>query len=310
MPVVIAYQSLNSNCSSTHGVMASAHQRFTDQTHDHYSSSYTKPSALVLPTAGGTYNSLPVQGPAQLVPFAPEGTMDKSNRDGSEFFNMVSGKFAQLHQNMFREFSRSYDLLVVGELDGSHPDWHKLQNSTGSFLHASSPSRTCNCFTVYGSKPINNVVGEGNGWIAVQCSNVVVVFVHVPNSVAKNQTDSRAFYHSIWSQLAPEGKRIDIIMGDTNQPSDAFTSTVVSKALNTTFADAPVGGSLGVMDFHGIKNIQGTNSNAKSRYDILVYNTSTIKSVKLKYISQFSPTGGNVSAVTDHMGMAAEVERI
>ena len=48
-------------------------------------------------------------------------------------------------------------------------------------------------------------------------------------------------------------------------------------------------GSISVMDFNGIKNIQGTNSNAKSRYDILVYNTSAIKSVKLKYLSQFSP---------------------
>ena len=309
MPVVIAYQSLNSNCSSTHGVMASAHQRFTDQAHDHFASTYTKPSALVLPVGDGTFNPLAVQGPAQLLPFAPEGTMDKSNRDGGEFFDMVSGKFAQLHQNMHREFGRSYDLLVVGELDGSHPDWHKLQNTTGSFLYASSPSRTCNCFTVYGSSTLNKVLGEGTGWIAVQCGNVVAVFVHVPNSVAKNQTDSRAFYHSIWSQIAPMGKQIDIVIGDTNQPSDAFTSTVVSKALNTTFADAQ-SGSLKVMDFHGLNNIQGTNSNGTQKYDVLVYNTSTVKPVKLKYLSQFSPTSSNVSAVTDHMGMAAEVERV
>lgn len=309
MPVVIAYQSLNSNCSSTHGVMASAHQRFTDQAHDHYSASYTQPSALVLPVADGDFNPLPVHGPAELRPFAPVGTMDKSNRDGTEFFNMVSGKFSQLHQNVHREFSRPCDLLVVGELDGSHPDWAKLQLSTGTFLHASNPSRTCNCFTVYGSKPLNNVLGEGIGWIAVQCGNIVAVFVHVPNSVAKKQVDSQAFYHSIWSQLAPMGKQIDIIMGDTNQPCDAFTSTVVSKALNATFVDAQVG-SLKVMDFHGLNNIQGTNSNAKERYDILVYNTARVKPVKLKYLSQFSPTSGSVSAVTDHMGMSAEVEQL
>lgn len=308
MSVVIAYQSLNSNCSSTHGVMASAHQRFTDQAHDHFASTYPKPSALVLPVGDGTFNPLPVQGPAQLLPFAPEGTMDKSNRDGGEFFNMVSGKFAQLNQNVHREFSRSYDLLVVGELDGSHPDWFKLQTTTGSFLYASNPARACNCFTVYGSSALNKVLGEGTGWIAVQCGNIVAVFVHVPNSIAKNQIDSRAFYHSIGTQVTQLGKPIDIVMGDTNQPSDSFTSTVVSKAIGVPFADAQ-SGSLKVMDFHGLNNIQGTNSNGAQKYDVLVYNTSTVKPVKLKYLSQFSPTSGNVSAVTDHMGMAAEVER-
>ena len=131
--------------------------------HDHFSTNYTKPSALVLPVGDDTFNEFPVQGSAELLPFAPEGTMDKSNRDGSDFFNMVSRKFSQLHQNIHREFARAHDLLVVGKLDGSHPDWAKLQLSTGSFLHASSPLKTCNCFPVYGSKPLNTVLAEDTG---------------------------------------------------------------------------------------------------------------------------------------------------
>lgn len=314
MPVVIAYQSLNSNSSVDHSISAANSQHFTRQTHEYYARNTPDPTALVYPTLATTtpgYSpTIPVQGPAHLVDIAPSGSMGKGQHDDSEFVGLISGKMAQLHQTVHRAFQQPCDLLTIGELDSQHPQWAKAQLCTGAFLYSSSKDKACNCFSVHGNSHINKFIAESTsaGWIAIECGSVVVVFVHVPNSIAKKSGDSQNFYSKMRDKVAKQGKSIDIIMGDTNQGSDKFTPSVVSSASGSTFKDAHAG-AISPSDFFN-KTVSGTNSNASKKYDVVVYNTATITSIQVEYISQFSPGSGGALAVTDHMGIVAKVTKL
>jgi hypothetical protein len=314
MPVVIAYQSLNSNSSVDHSVTAANSQHFTRQTQDYYAQTTTKPTVLSYPTLStNTPNyspTIPVQGPPDLIDIAPKGSMKKGEHSDTEFAALIGGKMAQLHQGVYRAFGQPCDLLTIGELDSAHPQWSTLQQTVGAFLYSTDQAKACNCFSVHGQAHINDVIAESKsaGWIAVKCGSVVVVFVHVPNSIAKKVSDSQTFYAKMRDKVAKKGHSIDLIMGDTNQGSDKFTPNVVSAALGGSFRDAHAGSSISPGDFFN-KTVSGTNSNATKKYDVVVYNTATIKSIEVQYISQFSPSGYNAYAITDHMGVVVKVSK-
>ncbi len=137
---------------------------------------------------------------------------------------------------------------------------------------------------------------------------MVAVFVHVPNSIATNESAAISFYKNISNEVLATGKgAIDIVMGDTNQPNSAFTPRVVTKALGTTFVDAHPDNQIAPVDAYQ-KTFGGTNATASKKYDVAVYRSS-LKKVQTIYLSQFTSVGSGAAAVTDHMGIGVYVEK-
>lgn len=314
MPIFF-YQSLNANASTKRGVGATNSQRFTRETHNRQAAN-ADAWRLSMPTAGASVPPhVPVHGPAQLVPSAPVGYMAKGQHDLGQFLSLVEGKARDTHQHLVREFGRSSDLLVYGEMDASHGEWNGAQMHTGQLVCAVSTGKACNSFSVHANlSAVHEPLGYGMGWVAVKSGNVNVVFVHVPNAIAKSADKAARFYQDINQQLVASGKgAIDLVMGDTNQSSDGFTPKAVSKAVGALFANAHQGGAVEPMDSYG-KSFGGTNSNAQQMYDVAVYNTATIRLSKVAYLSQGSTVGhggtNKAAAITDHMGLAVEVTKL
>lgn len=315
MPI-FAYQSLNSNASSRHGVGASNSQPFTVNTHNRIAQNSDK-WMLSMPTADGVAPHLPIQGPDELVRSAPVGAMDRvvhqdkkvPKVDDTGFLRMIEGKARQAHQHIYREFQGACDVLVYGELDGAHREWSSMRQNAGSLFAASSAQRACNCFSIH-THNVNSVtfLGEGEGWIAIKSYGVIAVFVHVPNKYAADEDKAASFYDRIRNSLlqAPGSGVIDVIMGDTNQPANGFTERVLKAALGLNFADAHPDTNIMPLDSYK-RSFGGTNSTAEKKYDIAVYNTETVSLKRMVYLSQCAPQGREAVAVTDHMGIAIEV---
>lgn len=310
MPV-IAYQSLNSNSKTDHNISASNSQHFTRLTQQHLAS-HQERWMLSLPTAPGISPDIPVHGPAELLASAPKEFMNKGQHSDVSFLTMVSDKARQTHQNLIRELGVG-DLLVYGELDSSHTDWTPMQNHAGPLNAVSTSVKACNTFSVHSNSSNVHYLAEGFGWIAMKVYNVIAVFVHVPNDIAKDLVKAIAFYQDIQTKVLHKGVgMIDIILGDTNQSNNQFTEQVVSKALGTPFADAHRGNMIEPADAYQ-RSFGGTNSTATKKYDVAVYNTATVKVQKLIYLSQATPTqhngGSRAAAITDHMGIGVKLEK-
>lgn len=117
------------------------------------------------------------------------------------------------------------------------------------------------------------------------------------------------FYKDIADTILKNGGGIiDVVMGDTNQSSGGVTPNVVSQGTNQTFKNAHEG-DISPIDGYNV-SVAGTNSKGTKMYDVAVYNANTVKLKKICYWSQLTPfgDGGQVAAVTDHMGLAIEVE--
>ncbi|WP_390590805.1 hypothetical protein [Simiduia litorea] len=312
MPIFF-YQSLNSNSSSQHGISASKAQRFTRDTHDAQAAS-SEAWKLSMPTAPGASPEVPVHGPAQLVKSAAQGYMGKGQHSDHQFLAMVEGKARDTHQHLVRQFGRSCDILVYGELDGNNAEWSSMQSHAGNLVIASSTGKACNSFSVHASNTSNHeFLGSGMGWIAIKSGNVNAVFVHVPNAIAKSEDAAVSFYQTINRELVAKGKgAIDIVMGDTNQSSPEFTPRVLSRALGAVCRNATKATDLTPVDSHN-RSFKGTNSNATKMYDVAVYNSASVSIGKEAYLSQSTAVSSNnknlAAAVTDHMGIAIEVTK-
>jgi hypothetical protein len=264
-----------------------------------------------MPTAQGAAPTEPVYGPAHLVSSAQKGFMNKGQHSDSSFLSMVEGKARQSHQNLIRALGPC-DVMVFGELDASNNQWSSMQQNAGQLFATSSMNKTCNCFSVHAApNAIQMPVQEGTGWVAIKSGNVTAVFVHVPNAIAKNESQVADFYKEINNKLLHAGMgQIDLIMGDTNQPRNGFTQQAVSKAVGNIFADAHPGSSIQPFDSHE-RSFGGTNSTGSIKYDVAVYNTATVRVEQMIYLSQCTPVrneqGHFAAAVTDHMGIGVKV---
>lgn len=124
------------------------------------------------------------------------------------------------------------------------------------------------------------------------------------------------FYQDIASAiLLNGGGPIDLVMGDTNQSSGGVTPKVLKKATNLPFENAHVDKTIKAIDVYKEDKeagVKGTNAKGDQMYDVAVYNSATVKMKKICYWSQLAPMldGSVVAAVTDHMGLAIEVEKI
>lgn len=337
MVAVIAYQSLNSNSCLEHGLAASTSQTHLRHAQETLAPLYTGHSgALKYPTTPKVEPHEAIQGPAELVSVADADAMNvkkptqslKRKRSDAEpeyaealdrTLEMVKSKSLQIYQQAHRELSLSCDLIVFGELDSAHPEWNSLPDSAGKRLRAigGMKTRACNCFSLHSSRQQNapTVLAQGEGWCAARCNGVLTVFVHVPNRIAKQTANMEQFYQKIQTTLLTTqgGGVIDLVMGDTNQSRAEFSPEVISKGLGQAFRDAdsdkaytnPADSWVG----SGAVIHKGTNSANNKKFDVAVYNTSTVKSIEVKYFTQFSFTANRAAAYTDHMGILVKVEK-
>lgn len=343
MSTVIAYQSLNSSASSNHGLAASTSQRFLRQAHRKLAPKYaSNGGALKYPTNTDYEPHDAIHGPAELVPVSgaevkkvtkPSSTKTNSKkRTYSEMagdqdtpysraldstLSMVESKALQIYQQTYRELSLGCDLIVFGELNSSHPDWHRLARSAGKRHCSSIKPLACNCFSLHSSRYEGSLslLASGEGWCAARCNGVLAVFVHVPNSKAKKQKEMILFYQNIKTTLLNTrgGGVVDLVMGDTNQSSAGFTPQVISKGMGLPFRDADTNqGFKRPVDTWTPGNDtlhKGTNAANNKKYDVAVYNTDTVKKIDVKYFTQFSVVSQKAAAYTDHMGVVVNVEK-
>ncbi|RDH80692.1 MAG: hypothetical protein DIZ80_16835 [endosymbiont of Galathealinum brachiosum] len=333
MQVVIAYQSLNSNTSSEHNLAASTAQKFQRAAHKTLAGLYPAGSgALKYPTDPRVKSNLALQGPAQLIPAADKSYLDgknetkkkRSDSDDSEklklqaaqteMLSMVEGKARQIHQIAYRAMAKQCDLIVFGEMDSSHADWATVAGAAGDSIHVSKHQKACHCFSVHGPTNTTIPISEGDGWCAARCSGVLAVFVHVPNNVAGKKSAASRFYKDIKNTLlnTSGGGVVDVFIGDTNQPRDTFSPEVITSGMDQTYRDAHSASStINPADTwarDGV-NHKGTNSANSKKFDVAVYNISTIRKIEVKYFSQFSFTTDQAAAYTDHMGVMVKLEK-
>lgn len=339
MPVIV-YQSFNSNCSKTHGVSSAKDQRFTRDTQRFMNASVgqkrkldddggsnkrrkvenTLGSKLIPPINPALEPTDILQGPSQAVPIAADNAMDRGSHTDSWFLNSVQQKVRGTHQFVFREFQKNIDVFALGEIDGGNNEW-LLVPHVGDLVRASSSGKACNSISAFSSRlfepnddpkqprvqlPVNtNYVGDDHGWLAMQVEHVNVAFVHVPNNIAKSESDCRVFYHAINEAFKSKGLgNLDVVMGDTNQSRATFTADV----LGSGFKTAEVG-PVTPRDLHN-SQFRGTNSNAECMYDVAVYNSKTIQLRQCCYLSQLAGVSGKSYALTDHMGVAIDVKKL
>ncbi len=300
---VFAYQSLNANSSHEHNIKSLNSQPHTIMAHDHFATE--KSDAYIL------HYSAPVGPPMGWKP-SPAGAMDKGKHNDQEFSLLLGNKVLQISENIAYVFGKRPDLLSFGEVDSTHPQLADFNAQAGTPLPMSKvQAKACQNFSVYRSGGLpGQILGADVGWSAALCAGLVVVFVHVPNAIAKDRAQTIQFYKSIQSKL--NGRVIDIVMGDTNQGSPEFTPECVTAAIGTAgirYVDAHPGGDIQPIDSRFL-TISGTNSKLNKKYDVAVYNTRTVRIVQCGYFSQHARAGDTLfsKAVTDHLGIVIKVE--
>ncbi len=325
MSVVIAYQSLNSNVSHEHDVESSTSQFHTRKARKTLKAKSPHKISLRYPTLEDKkYIDVAVHGPAELLPTTDlmddgekKGTKrkrDEMEKDSEKdtMLSMFYGKAQQIYQFAQREFGQPCNLLAFGELDSKHKSWGDVEASLGKAVHVSVFSKACNCFSLHSANSVHTTkyIAEGDGWVAAECNGVLVVFVHVPNSLATSPSKAITFYSQIKTKvLHAGGGVIDLVMGDTNQPSALFSPTNISKGFDGTFSDGH-SSSKGIspVDTHSVI-FKGTNSVETKKFDVAIYNTATVKGIEVKYFSQFSHLLRSATAYTDHMGVLVKVDK-
>ncbi len=318
MPL-IAYQSFNANSSKEHGLAATSLQQFTKQTNTHVTQK--KHKALVLPSDARNL-ATPIEGPANLVPVKP--LPDKKRKRGDDNDGKPAAKrvksdepleqtgpvfgshISSMFQHFFRQFGKMPSILVCGEFDTSHPDFSDVVGSNEMEVEAHPSQKACQSFSSFSpSANGNKCVAEGNGYVVYSVSNMNIVFVHVPNAIAKKKEATKKFYKDIAQELLSNGKIIHLVIGDTNQGSADYTKQALNDAFATTaYTNALQGKTVTKIDNYNVKE-GGTNAKGTQLYDVAVYRSDVVElKTPVAYISQSS----NAVTVTDHCGLAVSIE--
>ncbi len=294
----IAYQSFNANASSTHGLASISNQTFTKNTNAHATARGDQ--ALVLPHNASDLTS-PVHGPAHLRPV--------ENPSGPPTMTTFGAQISLAFQNFYRSLGAMPDIMVVGELDTSHPDFTGMVAGPGISSTAHPAKKACQSFTAISQNAVASgisVLQNGEGYVAYAVGKLTAVFVHVPNRIATNASETVKFYLNIAGSLGGNSKIIDLIIGDTNQPSFNFSAQVLNQAFGTNaYVNASSQADIVRFDSWNVP-AGGTNSVGTKVYDIAVYRSDiNILRQGPVYISQSS---GAVT-VTDHCGLAVTIDR-
>jgi hypothetical protein len=322
MPL-IAYQSFNANSASEHDLSSAAMQTFTIDTNKYVTGQGQQ--ALVLPYIPGNL-TLPVQGPAQLLPINPLGPKpekesrkrkhDDSGDDdtppakvtkiGDHSALVLGSQISLAWQNFYREFGEMPAIMVCGELDASHSDFKKLVDDENISTTPIPSKKAAQSFTAYTSNGIAAVkLGAGDGFVAYSIGTLNIVFVHVPNAIAKKEDKTISFYKNIAQSLLTGGKIIHLVIGDTNQGRADFTADALNSAFQTkAYRSALAGRNIRKIDNYGVTE-RGTNSTGTSLYDVAVYRSDIVEIKKdVAYLSQSS----SGTTVTDHCGLGIAID--
>ncbi|MEE4451240.1 hypothetical protein [Novosphingobium resinovorum] len=299
---IIAYQSFESNTSTTHNAQAIHQKQFTQQTNARVAGNV---NALVYPTIPDDPATI-VQGPAHLVPVRHLSPLAAAS------ISPLRAQIEQIYQNSTRALHDEIDLLVCGELDiASHADFAAMRSFPNLTTHTTLASRNCQCFTSFtssGRGAQSKVVSEGIGFLCIDIDGLCVLLVHVPNAFATDRGATTAFYAQIIQDAVRKGyASMDVVMGDTNQASADHTRDCLQAAAGNTgavYVNAHGGGTIAPVDNY-LHVESGTNSAGTRMYDVAVYNRM---SVALKQAVYFSQSSSGTTA-TDHMGIAVEVLR-
>lgn len=295
MPI-IAYQSFNANSSSNHGLAATSLQRFTQDTNQRVTQEGHQ--ALVLPTVpteGGI--TAPVYGPAHLRPIESLGPLQPVSVFGAQI--------ALLWQNFYRAFGLMPDIMVCGEMDMSHPDFTRLVIDERVRIENFPSAKACQSFTAISQSPLGaKAVMNGEGFVVYLISGLVVVFVHVPNRIARDFDLTKKFYWDIAQAIKSHGGIIHLVIGDTNQSSFGFTAEVLNATFETrAYKNASDSAQLSKIDNYNVIE-HGSNSSGSKMYDVCVFRTDLVRLESGPvYLSQSS---GAVT-VTDHCGLGVHV---
>lgn len=299
---IIAYQSFESNASSTHDAQAIFQNQFTRKTNARVAGNV---NALVYPTIPEDPATI-VQGPAQLV------TVGQLAPRSSASLGPLRAQIEQIYQNSTRALHDEIDLLVCGELDvAGHDDFAALRAFPGLSTHTTLASKNCQCFTSFtssGRGAQSKVVAEGIGYLCIDIGGLCVLFVHVPNEFATDRIRTAQFYARIIQEAVGKGYgAVDLVIGDTNQGSADQTRACLDDAKGSTgadYANAFTGGAIEPVDNY-LHSESGTNSSGKKMYDVAVYNRATVRVQRVVYFSQSS----SGTTATDHMGIAIDIVR-
>jgi hypothetical protein len=311
---IFLYQSFESNTNHQHDAKSFAAQQHTLTTHERWAGNnasgtgalvYPLPSQSVLDRDNGHMKA--VKGPPNMVDTAAANAI-YSGYDPAAFVELMQNKVLNNRQALIRQFGRAPDVTAFGELDGNNGDLNWMSSHVGPLLGASSIANACQNFTVYANNMGNiTTLGSGIGWYAIRYLDISVLFVHVPNNLARSRTRQTQFYSDIRNTIGV----VDLVMGDTNQNTKMITVQAVTTAFGVEYANAFVDEKISPIDAEGIR-LMGTNATATKMYDVAVYRKQTIRFKSIAYLTQQArmPSDQLVASTTDHMGLAVEVERL
>ncbi len=295
MPV-IAYQSFNANSSTTHDLAAISAQRFTLDANAHARAQGHQ--ALVLPHNSGDL-ATPIHGPAHLRPIEALAAAQPAHVFGDHI--------SLAWQNCWRAIGAMPAIMVVGELDMTDPAVRGLVSDPQMAIQSTPAAKACQSFTAISQSGLAAVIeplGSGIGYVAYAVGGMVVVFVHVPNSIAGDRQDTTSFYRGISQSLLHQRRIIDLVIGDTNQGSFGFTAAALNAAFGVDVY-RNIAGQPGVSPVDNyLVSSGGTNATGTKMYDIAVYRSDRVRVQQHAYISQ---SAGAVT-VTDHCGLVVQAE--
>ncbi|WP_438465513.1 hypothetical protein [Marinomonas sp. PE14-40] len=206
-------------------------------------------------------------------------------------------------RQMRRSIKQHVDITCVGELNAQiTSDDISAFRDLGKNVRVASAKKHCQNFSLFTpildtNLSLNTHFLSDTGFVAFIKNNLLIVFLHVPNSNASSSTGMQSFFTGLKNKINASSliKKIpDIIMGDTNQSG---ISTVVN-TLKTIYT----GGNSFKLATSIVKdstlkspfgNLHGTNSTGEKFYDIALYNENTVHLPWIEYTNQFVYHGVN-----------------
>jgi hypothetical protein len=238
------------------------------------------------------------------------GELDGAHSDFADMNEFVVGRMTgastnkQACQNFSVYCSTGFNVECVGSGEG----WYAIRYLGYVVVFVHVPNRLMKSAAKKPAKqgPIKGVAAQHQ----VKPAPAKPYGKPVASSSSTTRDGLVKFYKNICDTILKNGGGvIDVVMGDTNQSSGGVTPDVVGEATSMPFQNAHGGDAINPVDGYDV-SVGGTNSTGTRMYDVAVYNTATVKMKKICYWSQLAPIGdgSTVAAVTDHMGLAIEVE--
>ena len=207
-------------------------------------------------------------GPAHLKPIERLGS--------TQAVTVFGAQIPLLWQNFYRQFGGMPE--VCGEMDMSHPDFTGLVVDDNVKIESFAATKACQSFTAISQAPLGcKAVMQGEGCVVYLVERVVVVFVHVPNRIARDAKLTQQFYWGIAESIKGHGGIIHLVIGDTNQGSAGFTTDVLNAAFSTrAYSNASSSGQIEKIDNCNVME-RGTNSIGTKMYDVCVYRSDLVR---------------------------------